>query len=87
VTVVREARLLPNSGDIVVEFGNARYQDRMDRRNTLLAAKRHAAAATAKSFTDDDRKALFGLLEQQAHGSPPAGCVHRVRVSLTDERG
>jgi len=31
VTVVRDARFLPNGGDIVVEFGNARYQDRMDR--------------------------------------------------------
>jgi len=31
VTVVRDARFLPNGGDIVVEFGNARYQDRIDR--------------------------------------------------------
>lgn len=31
VSVVRDARFLPNGGDIVVEFGNARYQDRMDR--------------------------------------------------------
>lgn len=31
VTVVRDARFLPNGGDIVVEFGNSRYQDRMDR--------------------------------------------------------
>src|SRR5215831_11695470 len=31
VTIVRDARFLPNGGDIVVEFGNARYQDRMDR--------------------------------------------------------
>ncbi len=30
VTLVRDARFLPNGGDIVVEFGNARYQDRMD---------------------------------------------------------
>lgn len=29
--VVRDARFLPNGGDIVVEFGNGRYQDRMDR--------------------------------------------------------
>src|SRR4029079_2385401 len=30
-TVVRDARFLPNGGDIVVEFGNRRYQGRMDR--------------------------------------------------------
>ena len=30
-TVLRDARFLPNGGDIVVEFGNGRYQDRMDR--------------------------------------------------------
>jgi hypothetical protein len=29
--VIRDARFLPNGGDIVVEFGNGRYQDRMDR--------------------------------------------------------
>jgi hypothetical protein len=30
-SLVRDARFLPNGGDIVVEFGNARYQDQMDR--------------------------------------------------------
>src|SRR5262249_19853159 len=29
--LVRDTRFLPSGGDIVVEFGNARYQDRMDR--------------------------------------------------------
>jgi len=30
-TLVRDSRFLPNGGDIVVEWGNARYQDLMDR--------------------------------------------------------
>lgn len=30
-TLVRDPRFLPTGGDIVVEFGNARYQDRVDR--------------------------------------------------------
>src|SRR5215472_2322359 len=29
--LVRDPRFLPNGGDVVVEFGNARYQDRIDR--------------------------------------------------------
>ena len=55
--------------------------------DTLLAPKRHAAAA--KSFTDDDRKALFGLLEQQAHRSPAdAGAYEALRFpSDTDVPG
>src|SRR5262249_54956188 len=31
VALVRDARFLPNGGDVVVECGNARYQDRIDR--------------------------------------------------------
>ncbi|MFL5619487.1 MAG: hypothetical protein ACJ79A_13950 [Gemmatimonadaceae bacterium] len=31
VALVRDARFLPSGGDVVVEFGNARYQDRIDR--------------------------------------------------------
>jgi hypothetical protein len=30
-TLIRDVRFLPNGGDIVVEFGNGRYQARMDR--------------------------------------------------------
>src|SRR5256885_2096939 len=31
VTLLRDRRFLPGGGDIVVEFGNARYQDVVDR--------------------------------------------------------
>src|SRR4051794_15313436 len=31
VAIVRDARFLPSGGDVVVEFGNARYQERIDR--------------------------------------------------------
>src|SRR5438067_1004766 len=30
-TLVRDPRFLPSGGDVVVEFGNARYQNRIDR--------------------------------------------------------
>lgn len=31
VRLLRDPRFLPMGGDVVVEFGNARYQDRVDR--------------------------------------------------------